>query len=568
MIRRLLSRRALGWFLVLLLGSAGVACGSDDSPPDADGDGVADDADNCPETENPEQNDPDGDGIGSACDNAPNNANPDQTDSDGDGVGDAGDNCPETENPEQNDPDGDGIGSACDNCPETANPEQTDSDDDGFGDACDNCPGLENPDQGDLDGDGFGDACDACINRREQESEQVNYGGMSNSVEAPYYTDNNGQNDDLRRLRDVDTADFDGDGSDDIGIWGFGDERLTIFRSTPEGDPPEDTFQGNFETVVAERTGINKFAFLDVDGDDFPDALTGNQLVRNVEGDSGREFEIRAQEDFVQFSGQPAQIERADVNGDGVPDTAARLSSTVEVALNDGSGNLSVLEDIPSISSEIDGGSLVDMAVGDVDNSGSDDIVALYDSNRVGIAREISQDGATVEVLELDPEGEQTSYDFIDLGSIDQSETDEGTADIAVAAQREDPQGGPSISAEVGVYQNDGSGTNFSSYFTTRTNRAVNTLMFADITFSGFADILVGELFWKHNPENPEQNTYRGCRGVGGCRVDMVWEFAGRVTQFDRARITADEAPELIALHGTETETPFSFTVLRPHCPE
>ncbi len=57
--------------------------------PDADGDGVADSADNCPFTANADQVDADGDGVGDACDNCPAVANADQADADGNGVGDA-----------------------------------------------------------------------------------------------------------------------------------------------------------------------------------------------------------------------------------------------------------------------------------------------------------------------------------------------------------------------------------------------------------------------------------------------------------------------------------------------
>ncbi|RMG89170.1 MAG: tandem-95 repeat protein, partial [Candidatus Dadabacteria bacterium] len=57
--------------------------------PDADGDGVADAADNCPFTANADQADGDGDGVGDACDNCPAVANADQADSDANGVGDA-----------------------------------------------------------------------------------------------------------------------------------------------------------------------------------------------------------------------------------------------------------------------------------------------------------------------------------------------------------------------------------------------------------------------------------------------------------------------------------------------
>ena len=58
-------------------------------PADTDGDGFADDLDNCPVTPNPDQADNDVDGIGDACDNCLTVANPDQADTDADGLGDA-----------------------------------------------------------------------------------------------------------------------------------------------------------------------------------------------------------------------------------------------------------------------------------------------------------------------------------------------------------------------------------------------------------------------------------------------------------------------------------------------
>ncbi len=121
------------------------ACGAHGG--DADGDGVCQDTDNCPDVANPGQADLDGDGSGDACD----------PDDDGDGVGDDADNCPRAANPGQEDADGDGIGDACDACP--ADP-QNDADDDGVCGNVDNCPSDPNPGQEDADDDGLGDACD------------------------------------------------------------------------------------------------------------------------------------------------------------------------------------------------------------------------------------------------------------------------------------------------------------------------------------------------------------------------------------------------------------------------
>ncbi|TCK68060.1 gliding motility-associated-like protein [Winogradskyella wandonensis] len=72
--------------------------------PDADGDGIPDDTDNCPDIVNTDQSDIDGDDIGDLCDD----------DIDGDGVLNTDDNCPETANADQADLDNNGIGEACD----------------------------------------------------------------------------------------------------------------------------------------------------------------------------------------------------------------------------------------------------------------------------------------------------------------------------------------------------------------------------------------------------------------------------------------------------------------------
>ena len=168
--------------------------------PDADGDGVADNTDNCPNVANANQANADGDSLGDACD----------PDDDNDGVADTADQCPGTASGTLvasdgcADPDGDGVSNhAGDNCPDASNPDQANADGDAQGDACDpdddndgvadtsdqcagtpsgtlvaadgcpdpdgdgisthagdNCPNDSNASQADNDADGQGDACD------------------------------------------------------------------------------------------------------------------------------------------------------------------------------------------------------------------------------------------------------------------------------------------------------------------------------------------------------------------------------------------------------------------------
>lgn len=238
----------------------GPDCSGGSTPIDSDGDGIPDDADNCPAVANPSQTDTDGDGMGDACDtdddndsvldgpdNCPLVANTDQTNSDIDSMGDAcdtdddndgildgPDNCPLVANDEQTDTDSDGIGDACDNdddgdgiddaldnCSLVANPAQTDVDQDGIGDTCDeiidtdgddipdsadNCPLMPNADQADADGDSTGDVCDDDRDGDGDNNDGDNCPLMPNADQTN--TDNDGQG-------DACDNDDDGDGIDD-----------------------------------------------------------------------------------------------------------------------------------------------------------------------------------------------------------------------------------------------------------------------------------------------------------------------------------------------------------------
>jgi len=186
-------------------------------PADADGDGINDDVDLCPQAAGPAElsgcPDSDGDGIADYEDRCPQSAGPEESggcpDSDGDGVSDNDDECPNMAGsinnngcPSENDNDGDGIRNAIDECPDQPGPvsnrgcptgvdptgpittppdattqgtyandgcpEVSDSDGDGILDEDDNCPNQPGlpvysgcPD---TDNDGIDDSRDNCPN--------------------------------------------------------------------------------------------------------------------------------------------------------------------------------------------------------------------------------------------------------------------------------------------------------------------------------------------------------------------------------------------------------------------
>lgn len=178
---------------------------------DADGDGVCDADDNCPQAANADQVDADADGLGDACDACPTDAT---NDADGDGVCGAVDNCPADANADQADLDADGLGDVCDACPRDAD---NDADTDGVCGDVDNCAAVANADQADGDGDGLGDACDACPTDASNDADGDGFCGLVDN--CPNVANANQVDSDLDGLGDacdacaLDAAnDADGDG--------------------------------------------------------------------------------------------------------------------------------------------------------------------------------------------------------------------------------------------------------------------------------------------------------------------------------------------------------------------
>lgn len=160
---------------------------------DADGDGVADSVDNCPDEFGDATAkgcpDTDGDGIADKADDCPNEYGDDTAkgcpDSDRDGIADAFDNCPnkygksetngcppESSKPKAVDTDNDGIADSKDKCPAEPGKINTkgcpDDDGDGVANSADKCPDVKGsatydgclpPDE---DNDGFADDKDRC----------------------------------------------------------------------------------------------------------------------------------------------------------------------------------------------------------------------------------------------------------------------------------------------------------------------------------------------------------------------------------------------------------------------
>jgi hypothetical protein len=336
-------------------------------PPDHDGDGAQDRADNCRDVPNQDQFDSDGDSHGDACDNCPTVANYDQLDQngnrvgdacegispdedqDGDGVANGKDNCFELSNPEQADRDGDGRGDACDDCVFVANATQDDTNKDGVGDACvgaldpsgdedhdgvpnatDDCVAQSDPTQADRDHDGIGDACDNCVFSANFNQADADGDGVGDACSGLVDPDRDDDGDGVPNAMDLcpHLKDTQLDGDED-GVGDACDDCPALANSTQsdaDGDGIGDACEDDDGDGVPNGLDVCNGPQTDRDADGVPDACDDCPTIANrdqKDSDGDKLGDVCEDDDG---DGVPNGLDKcagksdADGDGDSVPD--------------------------------------------------------------------------------------------------------------------------------------------------------------------------------------------------------------------------------------------------------
>lgn len=335
--------------------------------PDADGDGVANEVDNCPLNANPDQANNDGDSQGDVCD----------ADDDNDTVPDTADNCPLAANTDQANNDGDAQGDVCDadddndtvsdttdNCPLTANTDQANNDGDAQGDVCDadddndgvpdatdNCALTSNPDQANNDGDAQGDACDA-----DDDNDTV----PDTSDNCPLTANTDQANNDGDAQGDVCDADDDNDGTpdatDNCPFVSNSDQADADHDSQGDACDADDDNDGVADTAdlcpnTPSGTQVNSAGCPDGDGDGITDSSDNCAALPNADqadfdhdgqGDACDSDDdndgVSDSADLCPGTAPNTQVNAAgcaDADGDGVADADDNCPSTLNAAQAD-----------------------------------------------------------------------------------------------------------------------------------------------------------------------------------------------------------------------------------------
>ncbi|MHC4442537.1 MAG: S8 family serine peptidase [Planctomycetota bacterium] len=284
-------------------------------PPDSDGDGHLDCSDNCPDDNNPGQEDDDNDGAGNACDTC--------TDADGDGLGN-----------------GDNGNSGC------VDPT-TDSDDgnpnicaDTDGDTCNDCSsGSYGPanDGTDTDGDGICDLTDTCT---DIDGDGLGNGDNGNNGCTDTTTDSNDNNPQVCADTDTDTCDDCSTGSFDPANDGTDTDSDGICDSTDtctdaDGDGLGNGDNGNSGCVdpTTDSDDGNPNVCTNSDGDTCDDCSGGSFDPDNdgtdVDGDGICDFSDTC----------------IDVDGDGLGNGNNGNSGCVDPTTDSDDGNANVCAD-------------------------------------------------------------------------------------------------------------------------------------------------------------------------------------------------------------------------------